>query len=53
MFCSPLSPLSNSKVFQVNDKVFVGLAGLATDVLSLHQLLQFRHKMYELQEHRE
>eukprot|EP01031_Cornospumella_fuschlensis_P028264 gene28264-34130_t len=41
------------KVFQVNDKVFVGLAGLATDVLSLHQLLQFRHKMYELQEHRD
>lgn len=41
------------KVFEVSDKLYVGLAGLATDVLSLKQLLAFRTSLYKLQEHRE
>lgn len=41
------------KVFQLNEKLFVGLAGLATDVQTLHQELQFRLNMYKLKEERE
>jgi 20S proteasome subunit beta 3 len=41
------------KVFEVNDSIFVGLAGLGTDVLSFEQLLKFRCNLYELREHRE
>ena len=41
------------KVFRVNDKVYVGLAGLATDVITLDQLLKFNCKLYSLREHRE
>merc|ERR1712146_704655 len=41
------------KVFKVNNKTFVGLAGLATDVQTLHSKLQFRHNMYKLREERD
>lgn len=37
----------------MTENLFVGLAGLATDVLSVQQLLKFRCKLYELKEHRE
>jgi 20S proteasome subunit beta 3 len=40
------------KVFSLSDKLYVGLAGLATDVQTLHQLLQYRLGLYELQEER-
>ena len=41
------------KVFKMGDKLFVGLAGLATDVQTLEQLLKFRKNLYELKEERE
>ena len=41
------------KVFQITDKLYVGLTGLATDVISIDQLLRFRCNMYKLQENRE
>lgn len=41
------------KVFQINDKVFAGLSGLASDVLSLRNLLKFRTNLYKLRENRE
>eukprot|EP00597_Dinobryon_sp_UTEXLB2267_P001269 CAMPEP_0170079874 /NCGR_PEP_ID=MMETSP0019_2-20121128/16151_1 /TAXON_ID=98059 /ORGANISM="Dinobryon sp., Strain UTEXLB2267" /LENGTH=191 /DNA_ID=CAMNT_0010293559 /DNA_START=86 /DNA_END=661 /DNA_ORIENTATION=+ len=41
------------KVFKVTDKLYVGLTGLATDILSVDQLLQFRCNMYKLRENRE
>jgi len=41
------------KVFKMSDKIFVGLAGLATDVQTLDQLLRFRKDLYELREDRE
>lgn len=41
------------KVFEITEKVYVGLAGLATDVISLHQLLQFRCNLYRFREHRD
>jgi len=41
------------KVFKISDKIFVGLAGLATDVQTLDQLLRFRKDLYELRENRE
>lgn len=41
------------KVFKVTDKLFVGLAGLASDVQTLDQLLRFRKNLYELREERE
>ncbi|KAL3806254.1 hypothetical protein ACHAXA_001077 [Cyclostephanos tholiformis] len=41
------------KIFKMNDRLFVGLAGLATDVQTLDQLLRFRMDLYELREERE
>lgn len=40
------------KIFKMNDKLFVGLGGLATDVQTLDQLLRFRSNLYELREDR-
>lgn len=40
------------KVFKMSDKLFVGLAGLATDVQTLNNLLKFRMNLYELREDR-
>jgi len=41
------------KVFQLNDRIIVGLAGLGTDVQSLRNLLRFRMNLYKLREERE
>mmetsp|Transcript_17391 Transcript_17391/g.25116 ORF Transcript_17391/g.25116 Transcript_17391/m.25116 type:complete len:205 (+) Transcript_17391:60-674(+) len=41
------------KVFQMGPKLFVGLAGLATDVQTLRNLLKFRLGLYELREERQ
>lgn len=41
------------QVFPVSEKLYIGLTGLASDVLSLRQLLAFRSNMYKLREHRE
>ena len=41
-----------SKVNFIHDRLLVGIAGLGTDVTSLHQRLQYRHAMYELREGR-
>lgn len=38
---------------QVNDKLFVGLSGLATDQQTLFAQLRFRHNMYKLCEERD
>lgn len=40
-------------LLQVNDKLFVGLAGLATDQQTLFAQLRFRHNMYKLCEERD
>jgi 20S proteasome subunit beta 3 len=37
----------------MTDKLYVGLTGLATDVISVDQLLKFRCNMYKLRENRE
>jgi 20S proteasome subunit beta 3 len=42
-----------NKVFPLHSKLFVGLGGLATDVQTLHQLLEFRLNLYRLKEERE
>ena len=41
------------QVFRVSDKLYIGLTGLATDVLTLEALLKFRCNMYKLRENRE
>jgi 20S proteasome subunit beta 3 len=41
------------QVFPINSKLMVGLTGLASDVLSLRNLLTFRTNLYKLQENRE
>uniref|UniRef100_A0A7S1CVU6 Proteasome subunit beta n=1 Tax=Skeletonema marinoi TaxID=267567 RepID=A0A7S1CVU6_9STRA len=41
------------KIFQMNDSLMVGLAGLASDVQTLDQLLRFRMNLYELREERQ
>ena len=40
------------KLFALGPKLYVGLAGLATDVQTVSQLLQFRKGLYELKEER-
>eukprot|EP00573_Skeletonema_grethae_P010899 CAMPEP_0201692626 /NCGR_PEP_ID=MMETSP0578-20130828/5464_1 /ASSEMBLY_ACC=CAM_ASM_000663 /TAXON_ID=267565 /ORGANISM="Skeletonema grethea, Strain CCMP 1804" /LENGTH=204 /DNA_ID=CAMNT_0048178033 /DNA_START=79 /DNA_END=693 /DNA_ORIENTATION=+ len=45
--------MSFQKIFQMNDSLMVGLAGLASDVQTLDQLLRFRMNLYELREERE
>jgi len=42
-----------TKVFRMAPKLYVGLAGLATDVQTLHNLLEFRMNLYKLKEERE
>eukprot|EP00055_Hartaetosiga_balthica_P002266 m.3330 g.3330 ORF g.3330 m.3330 type:complete len:205 (+) comp2052_c1_seq1:94-708(+) len=41
------------KIFQMGPKLFVGLPGLATDVLTVSQRLKFKLSMYKLREERE
>ncbi|OVA19282.1 Proteasome [Macleaya cordata] len=41
------------RIFKIHDKVYVGLAGLATDAQTLYQRLVFRHKLYQLREERD
>lgn len=41
------------KVFPVTDKLYIGLTGLASDVLSVSQLLNFKCNLYKLRENRE
>lgn len=42
-----------TKVFRMTDKIYVGLAGLATDVQTLKNLLDFRLNLYRLKEERD
>ncbi|EEC44859.1 predicted protein [Phaeodactylum tricornutum CCAP 1055/1] len=42
-----------NKVFAMGPKSYVGLAGLATDVQTLKNILEFRKNLYELKEERE
>jgi len=42
-----------TKAFRMSPKLYVGLGGLATDVQTLHQLLEFRMGLYKLKEERE
>lgn len=41
------------KIYKVNDKTFVGLPGLATDVQTLASKIKFRHNLYKLREERD
>lgn len=40
------------KAFQLTDKCFVGLSGLASDIQTMSQLLKFKLKLYSLREDR-
>lgn len=42
-----------SKVHKLHDKLFVGLSGLATDLITLEQLLKAKLNMYKLREDRD
>ncbi|GFY85423.1 proteasome beta subunit C1 [Actinidia rufa] len=41
------------RIYKIHDKLFIGLAGLATDAQTLYQKLVFRHKLYQLREERD
>ncbi|CAI7820147.1 unnamed protein product [Closterium sp. NIES-53] len=41
-----------NRVFQMHPRLFLGLAGLGTDVQTLKQRLEFRHKLFALREDR-
>lgn len=40
------------KLFEVDEKLYVGLAGLASDVITLDQLITFKTNLYKLRENR-
>ena len=40
------------KVFKIHDYLYLGMAGLATDVQTLDALFQFKHNMFALRENR-
>lgn len=42
-----------TRVFQMNDKLFMGLTGLMSDVMTLEQLFRFKLEMYSMRENRE
>ena len=44
--------MENPKVFEMGPYLYLGLAGLHTDVLTVSQRLKFRLNLYELQENR-
>uniref|UniRef100_A0A0K8TRX2 Proteasome subunit beta n=1 Tax=Tabanus bromius TaxID=304241 RepID=A0A0K8TRX2_TABBR len=41
------------KVFQINPRMFLGLVGLQTDILTVKDRLMFRKNLYEVRENRE
>ncbi|GJJ12496.1 Proteasome subunit beta type-3 [Clathrus columnatus] len=41
------------KVFPITDRIYLGMAGLATDVLTLRERFRFRVNMYSIKEERE
>ncbi|EFJ05723.1 hypothetical protein SELMODRAFT_266913 [Selaginella moellendorffii] len=41
------------RIFKIHDKLYVGLAGLASDVQTLYQRLKYRHNLFQLQEERD
>ncbi|GBG60562.1 hypothetical protein CBR_g8584 [Chara braunii] len=41
------------RIFKIHDRLYIGLSGLGTDVQTLYQRLQFRHKLYRLREERD
>ncbi|KAK3230615.1 hypothetical protein Dsin_002496 [Dipteronia sinensis] len=41
------------RIYQIHDRLFIGISGLATDAQTLYQRLVFRHKLYELREERD
>jgi 20S proteasome subunit beta 3 len=41
------------KLFQINDRIFLGLAGLITDVQTVHEQLRFDVNLLELREERQ
>jgi len=40
------------RIFKIHDNLYIGLSGLATDVQTMQQRLNFRHKLYQLREER-
>jgi len=41
------------KIYKINDRTFIGLAGLATDNQTLYEKLKFRTNLYRLREERD
>ncbi|VWU49296.1 proteasome subunit beta type-3, putative [Hepatocystis sp. ex Piliocolobus tephrosceles] len=37
-----------TKIFKMNDHIYVGLSGLATDVQTIYEILRFRINLYEI-----
>lgn len=41
-----------TRIFPMHDKLYLGLTGLMTDVMTLDQIFRFRLEMYEMRENR-
>lgn len=54
--CAPhlyTSILIMCQIFKMHDRLYVGLSGLATDMQTVRNTLQFQLKLYKLREERE
>lgn len=45
--------MNMQRIFQINEKCFLGLSGLVTDVQTVHEKLKFRTNLYKLREERD
>jgi 20S proteasome subunit beta 3 len=44
---------AGAQVFRVNERIFIGLSGLATDIQTVYEKLKFRVNLYQLREERD
>lgn len=44
--------MDTTRIFPMHDKLFLGLTGLQTDVMTLDQHFRFKLELYEMREHR-
>lgn len=44
---------NKSKIYEINEKVYIGMSGLATDMQTLYQKFRFHTNLYKLREERD
>lgn len=53
LFCQTTVAMDANRIFQMNDKLFLGLTGLMTDITTLDATFRFKLSLYKLREGRD